>query len=257
MQESDTTLPLQVPPLLPPPRPWGPWATLGFGVLIAAAFLVTQVAVVSFFAVTEIVHKGRIDPAEFGVKIETDGEFLAIVTFAALPVVAGLCWLLAWMRRGLSPHAYLRLQWVPAKIAVKWLLLVLAFIVCSDLLTIALGRPIVPEYMQKVRAATDFPLLLAAALLIAAPVSEEIFFRGFLFRGFEQSRLGGVGAVVVTATLWALIHVQYDWYGITTIVVGGILLGMARYKTQSVPLCIAMHSLQNLIATIEAYAYVQ
>jgi len=39
---------------------------------------------------------------------------------------------------------------------------------------------------------------------------EELFFRGFLFRGLSSSFMGPVGAVLVTSALWALIHTQYD-----------------------------------------------
>jgi hypothetical protein len=37
------------------------------------------------------------------------------------------------------------------------------------------------------------------------PVLEEAFFRGFLFTGYEESRLGAVATIIVTSLLWASI----------------------------------------------------
>ena len=92
---------------------------------------------------------------------------------------------------------------------------------------------------------------LDVALLVAAPLFEETFFRGFLFRGFASSFLGVIGTVLVTAGLWALLHVQYDAYGIALVFALGLLLGIARARTGSLWVPIAMHSAANLVATIE------
>jgi membrane protease YdiL (CAAX protease family) len=66
-----------------------------------------------------------------------------------------------------------------------------------------------------------------------------------------QSRLGAVGAVGLTSLVWALIHVQYDAYGIATIFVTGLLLGYVRLKTGSLYATIFLHGLMNLVATLE------
>jgi hypothetical protein len=63
--------------------------------------------------------------------------------------------------------------------------------------------------------------------------------------------MGPVFAVLVTAGLWAMTHQQYDWYGITVILAGGIVLGIARLRTRSIWVCFAMHATGNLVATIE------
>ena len=75
-----------------------------------------------------------------------------------------------------------------------------------------------------------------------------------MFHGIASSRLGTVPAVLITAAAWAAIHVQYDWLGVGSVFLGGILLGIARLKTRSVMLTMLLHSLQNLMATIEVAA---
>ena len=93
--------------------------------------------------------------------------------------------------------------------------------------------------------------LLWFALICLAPMFEEIFFRGFMFSGIRHSRLGGAGAILITSLVWAGIHLQYDAYQMATIFAGGLLLGTARLKTNSVYLTIGMHAIWNILATIE------
>lgn len=97
--------------------------------------------------------------------------------------------------------------------------------------------------------------LLWLALIVAAPFSEEFLFRGFLFTGLKESRLGAYGTILITSLIWASIHAQYDLYGITTIFVAGIFLGFARLKTNSIWLCVLLHGLMNLIATLQTVAH--
>jgi len=87
--------------------------------------------------------------------------------------------------------------------------------------------------------------------MVAAPLGEETLFRGFFFQGLLRSRLGAPGAIALSSLFWALIHVQYDAYGIATIFVTGLFLGYARLKTQSLYVPIFLHSLNNLGATLE------
>jgi membrane protease YdiL (CAAX protease family) len=122
----------------------------------------------------------------------------------------------------------------------------------TDVTTSLLGRPIVPSFMSAMYATADPVWMIWVAMLIAAPLFEEMFFRGFLFEGFQSSLLGTVGTVIVTAGLWAVIHVQYDAYGIVTIFSLGLLFGAARAYTGSLLVPLGLHSAANLVATIQA-----
>ena len=133
-----------------------------------------------------------------------------------------------------------------------WLGTVLIFAACSDALTYALGREIVPEFMLDVWYTSVWLPLLWLALIVGAPLVEETVFRGFLFVGLQQFRHGNVVAVLATSASWAVIHLQYDLYQIALIFFIGILLGIARLRTGSLWVPLAMHALMNLLATIEA-----
>ena len=73
--------------------------------------------------------------------------------------------------------------------------------------------------------------LLILSLLVMAPLFEEIFFRGFLIQGLRRSSIGAAGAVALSAFAWASLHVQYDLYGIASVALMGIGLGVARLRT--------------------------
>ena len=76
---------------------------------------------------------------------------------------------------------------------------------------------------------------------IAAPLSEELFFRGFLIKGLSASTLRWYGAVIISSVMWAAIHIQYDLYGIATVLVLGFILGTASIKSGSIILTMLLH----------------
>lgn len=107
------------------------------------------------------------------------------------------------------------------------------------------------------RGPWDFRPWLAAPLLasilrvlavgILGPIAEELIFRGW-FLGVLMKRIGTPLAILVTAAGWAALHYEYSWAVLGVILVDGLLLGLARWRTRSVYPPIAMHILYNLYA---------
>lgn len=91
---------------------------------------------------------------------------------------------------------------------------------------------------------------------IAAPITEEFAFRGFIFRGWSQSFLHPRGAVALTAVVWALLHNQYNWLGQASVFAGGLLLGYIRWRSNSTWLTVMMHSAVNIIMFFTGGVYV-
>ena len=127
---------------------------------------------------------------------------------------------------------------------------------CWDLLSRALGREVTPGFMGDVlkSAQADGALwLLVIAFCVAAPMSEEIFARGFLYRGWSESRLGVTGAILLSSLAWTSLHLQYDWFFFGEVFSIGLLLGYLRYRTGSTWLTIVLHGLNNLAATVQTF----
>jgi membrane protease YdiL (CAAX protease family) len=231
--------------------PWGFWATIGFSLVVIVAFFVVQIAVTVGYLAVYMAMYPKTDFNKFVQGLTDNGLLLSLGTWASTPVCLGLVLLFVKLRRGWTVRDYLALKPVPVRTMLGWLGLSLVFVAVSDGLSSLLGRPVVSDFMSNAwRTAGCLPLLWAT-LLIAAPLFEETFFRGFMVPGILQSRLGATGTVLITATGWALMHVQYDIYAVVNIFLGGILFAVARLKTGSLYPTLAMHSLWNLVAIIE------
>ncbi len=91
----------------------------------------------------------------------------------------------------------------------------------------------------------------AAALLIivAAPISEEMFFRGFMFAGLRRSA-PFVVAAVISSCVWGLFHYTGpgSWGVVLQLSIFGLALAWLYERTGSIWPTIAVHALNNAIA---------
>jgi membrane protease YdiL (CAAX protease family) len=230
---------------------WGPWATLGFGLVVGIVSLVTQGILVVPFVIAKITSDSTLSPLQLVETLISDGLFLSIAIIASSIVCVGLILVIIKIRRRATIAEYLGLRRITKKTILILLAIATGIIVLSDILTLILGKPLSPEFMVSAYNTSIWPALFWIAVVIFAPLFEEVFFRGFMFVGFSQSRIGVVGTIGLTALIWALMHVQYDVYTIAGIFVLGILLGIIRFKTDSLWSPLLMHVFINLIATLE------
>ncbi len=233
--------------------PWGFWATAGFAFVVFGAFLLIQIAISIPFVISIMAENPGIGEEQLKKALEQNGLLVSIATTATGILCPALIVLIAWFRRGITVRDYLALTRPPYyRSLLGWLAFAAGLVAVSDGLTFLLGRDIVPEFMPEVYSTSKFPPLLWVAVLLMAPLFEEFFFRGFLFAGWSRSKLGVTGTIVLTSILWASIHLQYGYFYIAMIFVFGIFLGLARHRTRSLIVPIAIHGLMNLIATIQA-----
>jgi membrane protease YdiL (CAAX protease family) len=92
-----------------------------------------------------------------------------------------------------------------------------------------------------------FAALSVIALAVVTPVAEEIFFRGFVLRGFVN-RWGVAPGIVLSAVVFAGLHFQPSV--IVPVFITGLLLGWLYWHTGSIWPGIGVHAAQNLIATL-------
>ena len=167
-----------------------------------------------------------------------------IALIAAAVVFAGM-----WTR-GLTPASFgLR----PTKLwpAVGWTLLTWgAFFVLTAIYIKAVGEPDQQELTRDLADEESLAALVAYGVLLAfvAPLTEEFFFRGFVF-GVLRERVGVVGGALATGVVFGLVHVAgspIETVGVLIIL--GVLLCALYQKTGSLLPCIALHSLNNAIS---------
>ena len=239
---------------VPSGTPYGGWATIGLGFLVGIVFTLIQVAVMVLFIVANSMSSTGLGFEEFVLGAATNGLIVSVSTCATSLLCTGLVVFLASSRRGIAVKDYLGFRRVPIRRLAGWTAGVLALVLLSDWVTRAVGRSVVPEVMLDMYRTAGVAPLFWFAVVVAAPIFEELFFRGFLFEGFRHSPIGALGAILVTSLVWTLIHIQYDVWGLGMIFLLGLFLGLVRLRTASVYAAIALHALVNLVATLETVA---
>lgn len=160
---------------------------------------------------------------------------LPVVLLAARSKVQGLTRTLSW--RTFSPASLWR--WMPILLA--YLLLQMAAVYLFEI------EP--GEFMEALAGSRH--LGLALVIVFAAPVLEELIFRGYLFGAWRKTRLGLAGTLLLTSGLFTLMHWgQYGWVQMSFIFALAMILGLARERSGSVLLPMALHMLNNLVAAI-------
>lgn len=95
-------------------------------------------------------------------------------------------------------------------------------------------------------------ILRSVGIVILAPITEELIFRGILYWKIKNTRLKHIGAILIPAILFAIIHIQYsEILSIGIIFIDGLFYGLARHFSKSVVLAIILHALSNLGAVLE------
>jgi len=236
-------------PIQRPPRIWKFWGTALWGLFVFAAMFLGQIAVVAWFVVR---RGGPIDVAA-ATHVLGGGVTISLSVIMGLPAVLAALWIA--IRASRTPFAeYLALRgtaWTNFLIGgVALGVLVMGW----DAVSRATGREVTPGFMGEVlqSARADGALwLLVIAFCVAAPVTEELFARGFLYRGWSESALRPAGAILLSSVVWTALHLQYDWFFFGEVFSIGLLLGYLRYRFHSTWLTIFVHALNNLAAVAQ------
>jgi membrane protease YdiL (CAAX protease family) len=169
-----------------------------------------------------------------------------VALIVSSPLTIAVLWI-AIRIAGRDFAEYLALNW-PSSGELRHALAVTALLLSVEVLALSVvgaDKTWFDPYVNAERA--GFFILLIDGC-ITGPVMEEFIFRGFMFRGWSQSFLGPVGAVVVTSLVWAVLHTQYDWFGRFWIFVMGLALGHFRWRSNSTWLAVMVHSAMNIVA---------
>jgi membrane protease YdiL (CAAX protease family) len=88
---------------------------------------------------------------------------------------------------------------------------------------------------------------MVVTVIVAAPLGEEIFFRGYLLPSLNKS-FGVVAAVIVSGALFSVIHLE--WVGFLGLMEIGMMLALLRIWSGSLWAAILGHAVNNAIAGV-------
>ncbi|WP_227680619.1 CPBP family intramembrane glutamic endopeptidase [Psychrobacter sp. SWN149] len=178
-------------------------------------------------------------------------------TVVSLSIMVGCVLLLAVSifiirLKGGSLRQYLALKPFSLSVGMGMLGLLLIFMIVSQALTYLLDMTPL-DFVDPLYQSVSSVWLLVFAMVIVAPIYEEVVFRGILWSAIAEQfssasyseNYGAIVASMITSLIFAIIHVQYGIYEISTIVVLALLFCYARIKSGSLLLPIVLHIVNN------------
>lgn len=238
--------PLTVTPA--PPRVWKFWGTAVWGVLVFVAMFLGQVGAILYLV------WDRGDPLDL-MSIQRVGRepaALALSVTMGLPATVAAVWLATRIKKA-SFVDYLALYWPSWKQILFGAVGLILIVVAWETMSRSLGREATPGFMTELlKSGRDkgAALMLLFAFSVAAPMSEEVLARGFLFRGWSASFLRVPGAILLSSLVWTVVHLQYDFYFLAEVFTIGLWFGYMRYRANSLWLTIVLHALNNMTAVV-------
>jgi CAAX protease family protein len=221
-------------------RPMGLLATLGWGAAGILALIATWLVPVILSAAT-------------GTPIRMPYVYLPVDHMAVAAVVA----LALWMS-GRAFRSYLALEpirWgIVARSVGYGLVAYVAFVFLLGFLTTLLngsGHAAGAPAGGKVTLNSAMILFLVSywtLLVVAAPIVEEMLFRGLIYRGLE-AKFGAFPTIAFTSVLFGLVH--YPGFGWPRVIAAGclgVVFGLMRWRTGTTTASIVAHTAVNFTA---------
>jgi membrane protease YdiL (CAAX protease family) len=128
------------------------------------------------------------------------------------------------------------------------LLVYLGFLAAQYALVLIFGNPPDQELVKDIKHESSTAVLAGFAVMtcLVAPVAEEIFFRGFMFRVFH-AKLGPAWGTLLAAVIFGLVHAPNPVLGLIALAVLGAGLCLLYLRVQSIIPGMALHALNNSI----------
>ena len=133
-----------------------------------------------------------------------------------------------------------------------WVAAFVVLVLLEALLGPLLGFP--PARPWESRYGSTEMVIRLVGIVLVAPITEELIFRGAAFTRLARTGLEASGAIAVTAAVFAILHLQYGPGPVTMILIDGLFYGLARAKTGSVLVPLVCHMIGNSYAAWERLA---
>jgi membrane protease YdiL (CAAX protease family) len=233
------------------PKIWGYFATFGWVLLAYLAATIVTMVVLYLWDPSTI-------PADLDFSaLMKDARYISLSTIVTNVILVAFLIVVARMVPWTAKD-YLAMTW-PSRQEVSIALASLVILLPGlDALAYLVGQPIIPSFVVDVYQSAQSQgsmLLLWPAIVIAAPVAEEIIFRGFIFRGWVRPTQRPMLGILIVTLLFTIIHIQYNWFGLLQVFMIGLLLTWTRWRSGSTLLPMVMHVIANFYAMLQAYAY--
>jgi len=228
--------------------PWRPGAAILGGILIAGLAVAASVLA---GAITLALVGGTAALRPSQIRAAFDNPAHAAVWGTALAqqagAILGVAWLAGWFRGRRRSVLALDADVPSVRTVLVGLAWMAVLLIPYSLLIYHFQRDAMMRDLGNFTGMIQSQMWPAYALMIVvgAPLSEELLFRGFLQSSLSQSRLGFAGAALVTTTAWTALHLQYSIYGLIEVFMIGLFLSWMLWRTGSLWTPILLHGIYN------------
>ncbi len=164
-------------------------------------YFIVQSAVALVFALSRLISNPSLDIFDMVNKLVSDGFLISIATI--LSAILGMAFIVLFIsvRKGWRLSEYLNLRALSRR-TILTLLAVFAVLLAISLAVSNFSSKIEdPGFTVDAFNTSRWPALFGVAVVVFAPLFEETFFRGFLFKGWRESSLGAAGTILLTSAL--------------------------------------------------------
>lgn len=211
----------------PAPVSWSANDTwLGLGVLLL-------LVAVYFFVIAQFGSSQSL-----GVFVVATFEFILLIPIAIVFLMRKVSWRALGLR-AFNPRAL--------TLGCGMLIGVYVLVIINNLIMMALGVVTQADVISDLLGEIDSPYLFAFVTAIVAPITEELFFRGFLFKGLRE-KYGWVNALMFSSIIFALFHGQLATL-IPTFLLGALFAYMF-HRTESVYPGMLLHFAVNALGVL-------
>ncbi len=110
------------------------------------------------------------------------------------------------------------------------------------------------DFMERILSTHSDKLLLFIGIGLMAPLFEEFLLRGLLFGSIRHVSDEHM-AVALTAGVFTLMHLQYNWMIMLLILPMGVVLGYARSRSGSIWVPVLLHVVNNSLSVLLPQAH--
>jgi membrane protease YdiL (CAAX protease family) len=221
------------------------WRSLAFALVLVCTLLFATVVALTFMIVAGLAHLDDLKKISWPLLASQFAAYAAAlaVMFPVLPKLAHR----SWRALGLRP-----LRWSDVAFgiggAIVMLLATGAIAALQEHVVHVKADEVQVHWLRDARG-TMIGLFVVLAC-VAAPVFEELTFRGFVFNAFRRY-VPGWAAVLMTGIAFGFAHVQPGNAGaIAPLAAGGIVLTWVYYRTGSLFASMITHATFNLVPVV-------
>ena len=217
--------------------PWATWGPLGAVSVTLLALFAGILATLPFFAISGL-ESGEEPEGATAIAMQA----VTALGLALIPIAAAWSW-----SGGLLPGLRaLGFRSFDVGRAAAWSAAgVGAYLAFAIIYSTVIGQPEQDEIVERF-GDLGFQILL---IVVAAPLAEEIAFRGLLYGGLRK-KMPMIPAALIGGVFFGLLHFSTGWSAVPVLVFLGLVFAVLYEKTESIWPPILLHAVNNGFALV-------